>query len=810
MATLLIEDFKIGLDRRRMNETSLPGSLLLCENAHITRGGEVEKSEAFIRFVDLPENTYGLKAVKDGFMVFGSASITPTLLNSNPPVRYQRLNDTGGVNSGSYFTITGAVAADTFTQINVAATNLLAGTSTCPATPANWPEQIVSEINANSGVSGYKAVLDTTITGKIILYASAVGTAADGSAITFAKTGSVTATSGGNFNGGTAATNPSMVRVLSTDLYNGKPYVIAEYSDGIIRHWYDGARVTDFHSGKARAKFTISSAAGAGAVAATGSFYIAASEEDCAITSILVDAVQLLASTVTFSEDVEDFPRAVADAINENSNASGFTAVVQAGQRILLTAAIPGTGPNGDVVAVATTGDITINQINNMSGGTAAAKITDITVNSVSIFDASVDVDWSESDAETALAVVAAINNFTATSGYEAFSYGAEVIIRKTTDGVAVNGHAVVITVTAGVTATPASTTMGGGSHIPTIIEPGRFVKTMKKKVYVLSGATMYYSAVDLPTQFASGTGSGFDNLSTNSSGAEQLLGLANYFDNLAIISRDTVLIWFVSEDPDQNQQLQVLNNIGTIAPNSITEFGDNDVFFLARSGERSLRARDTTNAAFVNDVGIAIDDIIQDAILADSAAAERSVGILEPRQGRLLQALNGIIYAYSFFPASKISAWSTYRPGFDVEAMDYQGQNVLCRSRNAIYKIGSPVGRVYDSRYTTIITPFLSGSDPSLIKDFTGIDIACQGTWEIYAAVDPLQVDEDGFPLDESFEIIGTVTGTSYGESGGENGHVPFEAATSHVSLKLVNRTAEYARIGNICLHYGDGGEKD
>ena len=42
MPYILVEDFRNGLDTRRMNVTATPGSLVTLTNAHITRGGEIE------------------------------------------------------------------------------------------------------------------------------------------------------------------------------------------------------------------------------------------------------------------------------------------------------------------------------------------------------------------------------------------------------------------------------------------------------------------------------------------------------------------------------------------------------------------------------------------------------------------------------------------------------------------------------------------------------------------------------------------------------------------------------------------------
>lgn len=812
MGTLILEDFKIGLDRRRMNETSLPGSLTTCQNAHITRGGEVERGEAFVRFYDLPDNTFGLKAVPDGFLVFGSDNITPTVLNSNPNVRYQRLNDSGGTQSWGDFTLDGnQVAGDTFTSILVASQEILPATSTCPSLVTNWASQLATEITSNSGVSGFAA---TSVGEKVIVYAVAVGTTNNGEAWTHVKTGTVAVSANTNFSGGLAATNPEMTEVLSVELYDAIPYVIASYSDGIVRHWYNGIQVDDMKSGKGKTSFSIAAiAADAGAVASTGSFIIVDPVDACSISSITVDATELLAGAITFDDDAtsttydeDGFFVKVADAINQYSATSGYTATLQAGRKIVITAEIKGSGPNGDAVAVVTGGSITIQSETAMAGGVAAKQITSVTINAVEIMPN--DVDWAESNQQTATAVAATINDNTATSGYEAVAFGSTVLINLTTDGTAVNGHALAVVKDAEITITAAASVQGG-SGIPTVVEPGRFCKTYKNKMYVLTGPSMYYSSIGEPPRFRDGTGEGFDNLSTNTSGSEVLLAMANYFDNAAIFARNNVSIWFLSDDPNDNSQVQVLSNTGTVAPDSVTEFGDNDVFYLSESGIRSLRARDTTNAAFVNDVGIAIDLLLQQELLTNNVAAEKAIGILEPRQGRFMLAIDNQFYVFSFFPSSKISAWSTYLPGFSITGIDAIGQTVVCRSTNALYKIGSTTQRVYDAREIKVITPFLYGNDPSVAKQFSGIDMACEGTWEVWAAYDPLRVNSDGDPDEEFFERIGTVTGTTYAETGGENGNMGFEGISTHIALMFKCKSPIRARIGNVAIHFTDGGAK-
>lgn len=805
MGSLILEDFKIGLDRRRMNETSIPGSLVVCENAHITRGGEIEKAEAFSRILNLPAGTFGLKAIRNKFLVFGSADISP-IIQTNPLVKYQRLNPTGGVNSWGSFKISGPVVGDTFTSILVGAVEILGATTTCPATVTDWLEDIATAINAYSGTSGFGAFIrDDTV----FVYATAVGTTHNAATWTHTKTGTVTVTSPVAFSGGAAATNPAMTKVHKAETFNGLPYVVAEYDDGIIRHWYNGVLVADMFSGKARSRFTISTAANMGAVRATGSFILVGIVDGCSVSSITVDSVELLTSTITYDADVDilGFENKLIEDINENSNVSGFSASLISGNKIILTSEIAGTGPNTDVVAVTAAGGLSIQNIENMSGGVNAKAITAVNVNSVNILSSS--VSWSGSDKETADAVVESINDNTSVSGYSAYADGTTVVVRRSTVGTSVNGHAFAVVADTGITITDASATMNGGSVFDTIVEPGRFVKTYNTKMYSLSGGTLDYSSVGTPDKYASGIGFGFDNLSSSASGSENLQAMATYFNYMAILSDKNIAIWLLSVDPAENSPSQVLNNTGTIAPDSVISYGDSDVFYLASSGIRSIRARDSSNAAFVNDVGTAIDSIIQKEVLENSQWAVKAKGIMDPREGRCLMAIKDTIYVFSYFPSGKISAWSTYKPGFDVEGVDFFGSTIVFRSGDVLYQLGESTKTKYNARKVKVITPFLGGKDPSVIKDFTGLDIACQGTWDIYIATDLLRIDEEGFPDEAYYELMGTVTGSTYSEDGGENGHMSFDASSSHISLMFVNRSDGYARIGSVAVHYTDSGEK-
>ena len=85
MPYILVEDFRGGLDARRINVTAAPGSLVTLTNAHITRGGEIEKRPAFVELATLPSNTIGLAASGGQIYVFGSAAASSITFAAGTP-----------------------------------------------------------------------------------------------------------------------------------------------------------------------------------------------------------------------------------------------------------------------------------------------------------------------------------------------------------------------------------------------------------------------------------------------------------------------------------------------------------------------------------------------------------------------------------------------------------------------------------------------------------------------------------------------------------------------------------------------------
>ena len=683
MPYILVEDFRGGLDARRLNVTAAPGTLVELTNAHITRGGEIEKRPAFVELADLPSNTIGLAATGGQIYVFGSEAESNVTFAAGTPsnINYIRLQHPSG-----------------------------------------------------------EALTD----------------------------------------------------VLSVDFYNGQVYAAGRFADGRIYHYFNGTRITDWFDGRARARFEVTAGTNGG-TAATGSIEITGGAATAGnnLRFLRVDNVDLLADLVPHTGNNATTAQNVVNAINNGP--TEYTASLSSGTVITIEAPTWGIGYNNYQISFAVDGAFAVSNVTHFSGGIDNA-LTGITVDGVQIMGE--QVTWETSHSYTAQKIADEINSFPSAPEYEATAVNQFVNIISKESGTSFNNKTIAISVSGDVTTDfdPSSQNyLDGGADASTIngYTPGPFVRPVKTKMYALSDSLLHFSAIDDPNEWNDTTqGAGFINLANNARGSEDLKAIANYFDNIAVLAEQCVQIWFVDPDETLNQQIQVLQNTGTIAPDSVVEFGDNDVFYLSLSGIRSLRSRDSSNAAFVGDIGNPIDQLVVKDIQADRRVAEKAKATLEPRDGRYMIAVGDKIYVFSYFPSSQVSAWSVYEPGFAVDRWAYDGRQTLCRSGNKLYSLGGEDANIYDDSVVTIQMPFLDASAPATSKDFHALDVTCENTWTIYAATDPQDITLR--------EELATVHKTTYGL-----GRASIVGFSTHIAPRIVCEADGPAKIGNLAIHY-------
>lgn len=533
------------------------------------------------------------------------------------------------------------------------------------------------------------------------------------------------------------------------------------------------------------------------------------------INSVTVNGVNVLGAAVDHTGDDTTTAAAVAAQINSHTSSPNYTATSSGNEVRIHAMAGTGSTPNGFVVAVSVAGDVTTAGISNMAGGAYPG------------------VSWVTSNSATAAAIAARINSQTTSPDYTATSSGPTVTISAASGtGAGPNGFTVAVTKSGNVTTTQSATMSGGVTGTSAVAqvytatiggtfetadqftitingEPftltggasgtGTSILTFKKKLYSTASANLYFSALNAPTQWISGVDYGFINMASQTAGQETLTVAEEYQGLMVIFSENNIRIWSISEDSSANVFIQTLQNTGTIAPRSVIPYGANDVFYLAASGIRSIKARDSSNAAYVSDVGTPIDTHVREYINTLTQEQIRdAIGIVEPIDGRFWLGIHKRIYVLSYFPSAKISAWSYYDVDFKIKNFAKVNDQIFVRGEDEdgvdyLYLHGGLGNSTYPAKNEDVCVielPYFSANDPAGNKTLLGFDIVGINSWDVILHPDPRN-DQITVPL-------GKATGVTYGDPQfGANAVTPLFAIT------LTCSEAGPATLSALAMHY-------
>jgi len=324
----------------------------------------------------------------------------------------------------------------------------------------------------------------------------------------------------------------------------------------------------------------------------------------------------------------------------------------------------------------------------------------------------------------------------------------------------------------------------------------GTSILALDTKLYSTVDTLLYFSGVNAAENWTTSIGAGFTNIGNQGSGDETQVALAEFQGNLASFSRQSVRILSTDVDPDNNQPVASVRNSGTIAPGSVTHYGNLDVFYLSDSGIRSLQPRGVTDTVNVDDVGTQIDKLVIDQIAEiPGDVTERAVGAFEPIDGRFWMAVGSRIYVLSKYPNAKVHAWSTYELPFDVDEMVNADGRMYVRGGDTIYLYGGPTGRQEPAEGEVVATvelPFLAAGEAAAHKSWTGFDGAMTGEWDVRYLPNP---------NDEAEEVeVCIATDVTYHQD-----RYTVECEATHIAAKMTCSSAGDASITSIALHYDD-----
>jgi hypothetical protein len=458
-----------------------------------------------------------------------------------------------------------------------------------------------------------------------------------------------------------------------------------------------------------------------------------------AITSVTVDGIEILGATKNWSVSHSNLMQAVVDQINTYSSTPEYTATLSGGRVIITALAGTGKTPNGRPIEVKTSGNVIIGSVIGLGGGVAHED-------------------------------------------------GKQKVVRYTIGGGTFYPDKNV-TLIATKELDSANPIYWGATRV-TNSKPVAAL-TYKTKAHLGASSSLFFSGVNQPTKWGQdGVGAGFINMSNNSGGNEVLSAIALYQGNVASFSRRTVQLWSVDTDPANNRQGQVLSNTGAFGQKSVVSVGDIDVFYLSDSGVRSIRARDSSNSAVVNDVGTPIDNLVlaDISVLTDDQKS-KCPAVIEPIDGRYWLAIGNKIYVYSYFPSSQVAAWSTYSPGHSFTEFTTKDGKVYAKEGNYVYVYGGINGGLYDSSPVEVVMPYLDGGKPAHMKTLNGIDMTCEGEWAVEIGMDPISPN--------ARDHVATVSQPTF-----TLGRIQASGMGTHVGVRLTCDSSGYARLANLIAH--------
>lgn len=326
MPAFQIPNFRFGLDRRRPRVAGAVGTLWNIENAHISRGGDVERSKSFVPTYTLPAGAFGLAAVGSRLFVFGSSDLAATIPAG---LNFQRLIAPSSPN------MTGVLTAVAYNG--------------APYVIASYDDGNIYHFYNGARVTDWDGIADTnssisSLTDYLALLTNAnpevVATAYGSTILITSQTAGVADTiTAAAVNGGSANDQTATVSILQ-------------------------AAVTAVSETLAQGSFT-----------ATGG---SASPGANQVVQIFAGATPLMAAAVDWVSSNSATANAVAAQINNLSQTSGYTAA-SVGAVVTISAA-PGTGatPNGTAVSATVAGDATYSAVALAGGVTKVLPVAQI------------------------------------------------------------------------------------------------------------------------------------------------------------------------------------------------------------------------------------------------------------------------------------------------------------------------------------------------------------------------------------------------------------------------------------------------
>lgn len=317
MPYIVFSNWKNGLDVRRSVLTTQAGSLVQLQDAIVNQGAEIENRYAFNSVSAAAASTFGLESITTGLLTFGSIT-DPGGWTS--PISYQRLQHPTVAEGGASVAMTSVICSCSFGNKAWVVAKFADGGvfaySNGTVVPAFRNGQVLTGLTGNDKIAQQLANIIAAVAGMHV------------TAITL----------------------------------SGSAYYFDMYSDVGVSY-VPNAAVKSSASGTITAAERLVGTTGLTETLASGYFGIFAGSTGT-ITSVKVNNIEILGSTVAFYKDIYNTSQLLVTTINNFISSPQYVASFGSGQFnnfvYLNASAGSGATPNTFVVKVTTTGDMIV------------------------------------------------------------------------------------------------------------------------------------------------------------------------------------------------------------------------------------------------------------------------------------------------------------------------------------------------------------------------------------------------------------------------------------------------------------------
>lgn len=776
MKTIVLENFRFGLDTRRSAISSSLGTMTTLENAFVNQGAEIESRKAFVKLGKLASLSFDLVATPNSLVSFRSKGVSvATTIRSRVFGSAAQITINGTASDyfaiGDLVDVTG-LGGTGYNLSQVAITGL--GGSLVQYTSPGLNEGATADTGgtiALSSLAGLISYQSLTHPWETLLN--------DG----FFAPQMTGTTASGCFNGKTfvAATFAAFTgTIIGSDFSSPASTILFYNGQPVVQHWLGTVLITSAHrSGNVGDQLIqmatslateLPSYFGTDYTGQYVSLTIAGvtqayttitgpANQDFTLTPSFVTSTT---KSLTLDPSLGAAAKDPVDATGANTSIyfiSGSTGSIDSlvdGNAVnLITAAVPF---NSSLLQTVIDLAKAVNARSGTTGYTATASlvstksallvITSTTENAASFNGVAVNISTTTIKVGNTANVpgTAGNNSFTLANGVTAVGATSQVSYLIFGGTVALTQWNYFDTWKIILVANNIRYTIGGGNIVNTVPS---YCLPLGTKMYFCSGNTFYFSAVNDPTKWeAQDSGAGFQPAFDQFQAPSDVVSLGNYQGKLAVFCQRNIITYNVNADPTLMNQAQNMQNIGTMAKASVQSIGEEDVLFLASNGVRSLRVRDSSLAAIVIDVGSPVDNLIT-AALNSAGSNSGAFAVVEPTSNIYWLFLKGTFYVLSYFPTLKITAWSTFKPTYyvngvlttfnPIKGVVFNNQIYLLTDDGSLFVYGGLDNNTYDGSIVTVETPWLDDKSPSKNKGFVSVDIGISGKWTLSAGCDPI-----------------------------------------------------------------------